>query len=146
MSPLLDRLLFPLSAAVSPIPVFPPRPEQKRVQEYGCFVDFGAASDGLVHISELTNGFVENVGDVVAENQEVQVRFDPQTLAPGPTLHTLRLNLERTNQQFQEQRNVKMLTRNRGLSYPSVHVHPELELSCLKPGMCPHRLSFFRCG
>jgi len=84
MSPLLDRLLFPLSAAVSPIPVFPPRPEQKRVQEYGCFVDFGAASDGLVHISELTNGFVENVGDVVAENQEVQVRFDPQTSRPWP--------------------------------------------------------------
>jgi predicted RNA-binding protein with RPS1 domain len=45
----------------------------KRVQEYGCFVDFGARSDGLVHISELTNGFVESVGDVVTEGQDVQV-------------------------------------------------------------------------
>ena len=83
----LGRPRYPLSAAgaffpdgrffshppPSPSPRIPPGIPQKRVQDYGCFVDFGAKSDGLVHISELTNGFVENVADVVSENQEVKV-------------------------------------------------------------------------
>jgi predicted RNA-binding protein with RPS1 domain len=40
---------------------------------FGAFVDFGAERQGLVHISCLTDGFVDNVDDVVQAGQEVEV-------------------------------------------------------------------------
>merc|ERR1712187_344244 len=40
---------------------------------FGAFVEFGAERQGLVHISALTEGFVENVDDVVQAGQEVEV-------------------------------------------------------------------------
>ena len=43
------------------------------VQSFGAFVKFGAPTDGLVHISKLTRGFVKEVGDVVSVGQQVEV-------------------------------------------------------------------------
>ncbi len=45
----------------------------KQVTEFGAFVDIGAGRDGLVHISELSVGRVNNVKDVVEEGQTVTV-------------------------------------------------------------------------
>lgn len=45
------------------------------VTSYGCFVDIGAQSDGLAHISELSTGFVEDVNSVVEVGQAVQARI-----------------------------------------------------------------------
>mmetsp|Transcript_38895 Transcript_38895/g.54022 ORF Transcript_38895/g.54022 Transcript_38895/m.54022 type:complete len:388 (-) Transcript_38895:260-1423(-) len=44
------------------------------VQPYGAFVNFGGRNDGLVHISELSDGFVSDVADIVSLGQEVEVR------------------------------------------------------------------------
>merc|ERR1740138_259687 len=40
---------------------------------FGAFVDIGAERQGLVHISCLKDGFVDNVDDVVESGQEVEV-------------------------------------------------------------------------
>ncbi len=44
------------------------------ITNFGAFVDIGVKQDGLVHISQLANKFVKNPTDVVALNQQVQVK------------------------------------------------------------------------
>ncbi|KAJ7569947.1 hypothetical protein O6H91_01G101500 [Diphasiastrum complanatum] len=46
----------------------------RSILSFGAFIDFGAFTDGLVHISQLSNAFVNSVQDVVSVGQEVQVR------------------------------------------------------------------------
>jgi small subunit ribosomal protein S1 len=52
-----------------------------RVELFGAFVDIGVGQDGLVHISQLQEGRVNRVVDVVSEGDEVTVwvqKVDPQ--------------------------------------------------------------------
>jgi polyribonucleotide nucleotidyltransferase len=43
--------------------------------EFGAFVNFFGAKDGLVHISELAPRRVQKVQDVVKEGDKVKVKF-----------------------------------------------------------------------
>jgi polyribonucleotide nucleotidyltransferase len=43
----------------------------KRITDFGAFVEIFPGTDGLIHISHLAEGRVENVTDVVAEGDEV---------------------------------------------------------------------------
>lgn len=47
----------------------------KSIQPFGAFVDFGAFTDGLVHISMLSDDFVKDVANVVSVGQEVKVKL-----------------------------------------------------------------------
>lgn len=44
------------------------------VTNFGAFIDIGVHQDGLVHVSELSNGFVDDPQHVVKPNQIVKVR------------------------------------------------------------------------
>lgn len=44
-----------------------------RLEKFGAFVDIGAETDGLVHISEMAQGRVNKPSDVVSEGQVVTV-------------------------------------------------------------------------
>ncbi len=46
-----------------------------RVENFGAFVEIFPGCDGLVHVSELAQGFVKNPSDVVKIGQEVKVRL-----------------------------------------------------------------------
>ena len=45
-----------------------------RLEKFGAFVDIGAERPGMVHVSEMAEGYVKDPGDVVSEGQEVSVR------------------------------------------------------------------------
>ena len=46
-----------------------------KIMEFGAFVNFFGAKDGLVHISELAAARVQKVSDVVKEGDKVKVKF-----------------------------------------------------------------------
>jgi polyribonucleotide nucleotidyltransferase len=46
----------------------------RRVENYGAFVEIMPGTDGLLHVSEISPGFVENVTDEVKEGDEVTVK------------------------------------------------------------------------
>ncbi len=46
-----------------------------KIMDFGAFVNFFGPKDGLVHISQLTQGRPETVGEVVKEGQEVFVKL-----------------------------------------------------------------------
>ncbi|KAE9600322.1 hypothetical protein Lal_00045664 [Lupinus albus] len=47
----------------------------KSIQPFGAFIDFGAFTDGLVHVSMLSDDYVKDVSNVVSVGQEVKVKL-----------------------------------------------------------------------
>ena len=44
------------------------------ITAFGCFVDIGIKESGLVHISQLKEGYVSDVNEVVKLHQQVQAK------------------------------------------------------------------------
>jgi small subunit ribosomal protein S1 len=45
-----------------------------RIEPYGVFIDIGTGRDGLVHVSELTEGYISSPGELVSAGDKVKVR------------------------------------------------------------------------
>ncbi len=99
-----------IDAAVNWIKGLTEEPEQGKVYngkvvkiaDFGAFVNFMGAKDGLVHISELAEGRTAKTGDVVSEGQQVKVLvigFDDRG--------KIKLSMKRVDQETGEIREVK---------------------------------------
>lgn len=62
----------------------------RSIQPFGAFVDFGAFTDGLVHVSNLSSGFVKDVGSFVSVGQEVKVKILEANMETGRISLTMR--------------------------------------------------------
>ncbi|KAI7754114.1 hypothetical protein M8C21_014737 [Ambrosia artemisiifolia] len=64
----------------------------RSIQPFGAFVDFGAFTDGLVHVSQLSDGYVKDVSSVVSVGQEVKVKLVEANIETGRIALTMREN------------------------------------------------------
>ncbi len=47
----------------------------KKITDYGAFIEFSKGIDGLLHISEIMWGKVENIRDELEINEEIEVKL-----------------------------------------------------------------------
>ncbi|KAK1413890.1 hypothetical protein QVD17_29627 [Tagetes erecta] len=83
MPPLKDEDLVPGATFTGKV---------RSIQPFGAFVDFGAFTDGLVHVSQLSNGYVKDVSDAVTVGQEVKVKLVEANIETGRITLTMREN------------------------------------------------------
>eukprot|EP00884_Botryococcus_braunii_P014022 jgi/Botrbrau1/22620/Bobra.176_1s0049.1 len=62
-----------------------------RIMEFGCFVDIGCEINGLIHISQLKDGYVANVSEVVKVGDNVKARVVSKQ--PGDTVEKSKISL-----------------------------------------------------
>ena len=55
----------------------------RKIAEFGAFVELFPGTDGLIHISELSDKRVKTVSDVLKEGDEVMVKVDLHRPRPG---------------------------------------------------------------
>lgn len=85
----------------------------KSVTTYGAFCDFGGNTDGLLHISRMSKGFVSDASDIVSVGDEVEVRLLEVNTERNQVALTL-LTVEEENEVKQDQEGRQASNRKRG--------------------------------
>ena len=65
-----------------------------RVENFGVFVDFGAERPGMVHVSEMADGYVKSPSDIASVGQEVEVRVIKKSGRPRQIDLTMKMEAE----------------------------------------------------
>lgn len=61
-----------------------------RLERFGAFVDIGAEREGMVHVSEMANGYIGQPSDVVKVGEEIEVRV----LEVNPKKRQIKLSMK----------------------------------------------------
>jgi len=75
----------------------------KTITNFGAFVDLGEGQTGLVHISEIADGYVKDVSEFLSQDQKVKVKVlnvDEQN--KKITLSIKKVNESRPNNEYQK--------------------------------------------
>ena len=55
----------------------------RNVVAFGAFIDIGLKSDGLVHVSQMANRFVNNPSEIVSVGDKIKVKITAIDLKTG---------------------------------------------------------------
>lgn len=70
----------------------------KTITNFGAFIDLGNGVTGLVHISEVSDGYVKDVSEFLEQNQKVKVKV----LAVDETNKKITLSIKKANEKKRE--------------------------------------------
>ena len=66
----------------------------KTITNFGAFIDLGDGATGLVHISEVSDGYVKDVSEFLEQNQKVKVKV----LAVDEASKKITLSIKKANE------------------------------------------------
>ena len=70
----------------------------KTITNFGAFIDLGNGVTGLVHISEVSDGYVKDVSEFLEQNQKVKVKV----LAVDESNKKITLSIQKANEKKRE--------------------------------------------
>jgi small subunit ribosomal protein S1 len=85
-----------------------------RLESYGAFVEIGAERPGMIHVSELTRGYVKTPSEVVKEGDEVEAKV----LDVNRKKKQIKLSIKALEPQIEESKPVKKENRKGGKPGP----------------------------
>ena len=97
-------------------------PQQTQVQKYGAFVNCGLSREGLLHISQMRDGFTADPLEVVQVGQEVTVKVLAVDLEQGRLQLTMRSEESREKDKAAQARKKKGGQGRKKNRAPDVHV------------------------